>query len=215
MSIKNKFLQYNLLNRLRIHLMRKRLKNPNFTLFSSNCLGGLVYHELGLNFCSPTINLRFSSPDFVKFICNLKHYLKCEFVEIESAQAYPVAYLDDITIHFVHYHSFEEAIAAWERRIKRINWDNIFVLLNDCDGMGNEEYEQLKNLEFKNICVFTAREYSEYPFCFQLSKYKNLTSVGNTMGKSLLTGRMMVEDEFDFVGWFNQDYGVNLEKYRR
>ena len=33
--------------------------------------------------------------------------------------------------------------------------------------------------------------------------------------KNILTGEMVIEKEFDFVGWFNQDSGSCLESYRR
>jgi uncharacterized protein (DUF1919 family) len=36
---------------------RSRLTNKEVTIFSSNCIGGVIYHDLGLRFMSPTINL--------------------------------------------------------------------------------------------------------------------------------------------------------------
>lgn len=32
---------------------RLRLRNKDFTLITSNCVGGIIYHELGLPFLSP------------------------------------------------------------------------------------------------------------------------------------------------------------------
>ena len=215
MSIKKIFLKYNIFSRIRIKRLQQRLRNKDITILSSNCLGGLIYHELGLEFLSPTVNLRFSSPDFVKFICDMEHYLEFEFAQINSEELYPVALLDDIVVHLVHYHSMREAIDAWNRRKKRINRDNIFVILNDCDGMSKNELEKLKNCKIKNICVFTAQKYPEYPFCFHILQFKDKESVGNTMKKNILTGEMVIEKEFDFVGWFNQDSGSCLESYRR
>lgn len=29
---------------------KRKLKNKNFTIFSSNCVGGVIYHSLGLRF---------------------------------------------------------------------------------------------------------------------------------------------------------------------
>ena len=40
--------------------LRKRLKNRDFSLFSPNCYTGLIYHRLGLQFKSTTINLNYS-----------------------------------------------------------------------------------------------------------------------------------------------------------
>lgn len=44
---------------------RKKLINQNPTLICSNCLGGFLYHWLGLKFTSPFINLYMSNNDFI------------------------------------------------------------------------------------------------------------------------------------------------------
>lgn len=58
----------NRINRKFTKSQRKRLKNDNFTIISSNCIGGLIYHRLGKEFNSPTINLRFYQNEFIKFV---------------------------------------------------------------------------------------------------------------------------------------------------
>ena len=60
--------------RLYKELKRKRLKNFNPTIISSNCNGGIIYHDLGLPFNSPTINLSMDTDDFIKLVSNLKYY---------------------------------------------------------------------------------------------------------------------------------------------
>ena len=59
---------------------RKRLRNFNPTIISNNCTAGFIYHDLGLKFLSPTINL--TVKDFPLFISHLEHYLSCELIEI-------------------------------------------------------------------------------------------------------------------------------------
>lgn len=39
---------------------RSLLKNRDITIISANCVGGVIYHDLGLAFNSPTINLFFN-----------------------------------------------------------------------------------------------------------------------------------------------------------
>ena len=46
-------------------------RNYNFTLISRDCIGGVVYNQLGLPFFSPTINLFFSPADFNLFCLHL------------------------------------------------------------------------------------------------------------------------------------------------
>ena len=54
--------------------LRKRLSNRNFVLISSNCVGGCLLHDLGEEFCTPTINL--DIPEFISFCESLEYCLK-------------------------------------------------------------------------------------------------------------------------------------------
>lgn len=54
----------------------RQLKNRDFSIIAPNCIGGVIYHRLGMQFLSPTINL--CIPDkkqYVRFAANLRHYL--------------------------------------------------------------------------------------------------------------------------------------------
>ena len=136
------------------HVQKKRrnvLTNKNFTILCSNCIGGIIYHELGLKFLSPTINCRMDSPDFIKFILNIKYYLECKLEFIETDNAFPVAKLDDIKIYFVHYLTEQEAEKKWNERKKRINWENVFILTNDLDNVTQKELMELKKVTWRNL----------------------------------------------------------------
>lgn len=56
-------------------LRRLRLRNRDFSLISNNCIAGIIYHDLGLPFRTPTINLFFENDDFFRFADNLEYYL--------------------------------------------------------------------------------------------------------------------------------------------
>ena len=47
------------------------LKNTEFSLISSNCNGGFMLHDLGLQFRSPTVNLWIPPSDFIRFLRDL------------------------------------------------------------------------------------------------------------------------------------------------
>lgn len=78
----------------------KKLKYKDFSFISVNCLGGVISHDLGLQFLSPTINLFFESEDYIKFVENLQYYLKLELEEDTAEESYPVGKLGDIRIFF-------------------------------------------------------------------------------------------------------------------
>lgn len=114
------------INKLYYSIARARLKNEDFTILCSTCLGGVIYHRLGKQFLSPTINLWMTQRDFIEFACNLKHYVSLKLNFIESNEETPVAMLGDIIIHFNHADSEEQAEQEWLRRKARINYDNIY-----------------------------------------------------------------------------------------
>lgn len=69
----NKLRRYNTRFGLRINLAmrtfvnranRNRLINQDFSLLCNNCNGGVICHDLGLQFRSPTVNLFFYSDHF-------------------------------------------------------------------------------------------------------------------------------------------------------
>ena len=79
---------------------RRRLINPNISIIASNCNGGVIYHDLGLQYQSPFINLWIKPNDFIKLLSDLRGYLSYELRFIrEEAIPYPVAALKDILIY--------------------------------------------------------------------------------------------------------------------
>ena len=113
---------------------KKRLSNRNFTILCNNCVGGVILHELGERFNSPTVNLFFGAEDYIKFLEKLDYYLSQTLVEVQSDKDYPVAKLDDITIYFMHYSSFDEAKTTWKKRAARIEKDNLYVIFVQQNG---------------------------------------------------------------------------------
>lgn len=92
MQIKQLKRNYRHILRLGInHRNQSRLVNQNFTIISQNCVGGVIYHELGKQFTSPTINMYMDVPDYIKFISNLKENITSDFIEVKSDYSYPCA----------------------------------------------------------------------------------------------------------------------------
>ena len=60
----------------RNNIERLKLKNTDFTIFSQNCIGSIMYHDLGQPFKSPTINLLITPKDFIRFMGKIQWYLK-------------------------------------------------------------------------------------------------------------------------------------------
>lgn len=110
------------------------LKKNTPTIIAPNCWGGNTYHSLRLQFKSPFINLYLIHEDYLKLLSNLEHYLSCELVlkemqyEDNLKRFFPVVLCDDILLFFNHYSSFDEAKECWIRRLKRIDFNNLFIM---------------------------------------------------------------------------------------
>lgn len=131
------------------------LKENTPTIISPNCWGGLTYHSLGLRFESPLINMFEDHDDFLKLLSKPEHYLNSElrFVRAndEHPNHYPIAALDDIEIHMNHDRTYAEAKKKWDRRQKRIKWDNLFIMFWDEDP---ERVKKFQALPYpKKICL--------------------------------------------------------------
>lgn len=138
----------------RIARIRSSVHADGISIISQNCIGGVFYHDLGMQFLSPTVNLFIKEPDFVRFVLNLEHYLGCS-LQMQWGGEYPIGTLDDITIYFMHYDTCEEAKLAWERRAKRVDLDRILVLSTDRNGFGDESYRLWKQIPYPKV-LFTA-----------------------------------------------------------
>ena len=64
--------------------LRKKIKNKNFTIISNNCTAGFIYHDLGLKFLTPTINLFIRTDEYITFANNLEYYLSCSLIQDKS-----------------------------------------------------------------------------------------------------------------------------------
>lgn len=202
-----------------LRTMRREIKNTSASFLCPNCIGGHIFHDMGAQFRSPTVNTMMYQGDFVKFVRNLDHYLSqelCFFTHPEFH--FPCAHLDDITVHFTHYTSVKQAVEKWTDRAARLDRDNLFVFLSERDGLTEEDIRSLAQLPVRGLLVFTANAYPDLPYTLQIPKYENDGEVGNILAMSFLDGLREYERYFDFVKWFNEAHGENgldVSPYKR
>lgn len=185
--------------------MRKNIKNSKFSIISSDCTGGLLYHDLHEKFNSPTINMYMDAKDFLKFCSDLERYLKGNLEEKKNTDFdFPVGIIDDIEIKFVHYKSFDEAKNKWNERKQRVNNENIFIIMNDRNNCCEDEIKEFDKLNYKNKVIFTHKQYPQYNSTFYIEKYKNSNEVGIMTAFKNPISIKREYDEFDWVGFFNE-----------
>lgn len=194
----------------RVHRLwlRYRLKNRAFTILAPTCIAGVIYHELGEQFLSPTINLWMYDKDFLKFVHNLDEYLSYELRFVSGIDPTPTAYCGDILIHFNHYKTEEEANSKWVERKARINRDNLFIIMADQPDGGvitHEDMLSLKDVDCKGKVVFTVKDYDDMDYLVHLPKDPVKDCVNMYMfDKSPVLGRYRWERVWDYVKWLNR-----------
>ncbi|QCJ44758.1 DUF1919 domain-containing protein [Bacillus sp. S3] len=181
-----------------------KLTNSDFSLLASNCIGAFILHDLNLRFNSPTVNLFMYPSDFIKYVSNLKHYSNSKLIFKKGENtSYPIAWLDDVEIHFMHYKNEVEAKQKWLERTKRINFDNIFIMMTDRDGCTIKDLINFDQLPYKNKVVFTHKPYPEIKSAYYIKGFESQGSVGELfLYKSKLSIKRFYDD-FNYVNWFN------------
>jgi len=176
------------------------------SVISANCVGAFILHDLNQPFNSPFVNLYLDPSDFVRYLQNITFYQAQPLQFIQTEKPYPVGLLGDLKVHFMHYHSEQEAREKWEARSQRLNLDNLFIMMTDKDGGKGAKYEDLQafdNLPYPNKVVFTHKPYPELKSAFYIKGFENEGEVGDLFTFSGWNGEKYY-DQFDYVSWFNQ-----------
>ena len=133
------------------------------SIISNSCWGGLTYNSVYMEFLSPFINLSIAPLDYIRLLKNFSEHMSqpLEMVRDRSVQGNPIGRIGDVEIDFVHYRNFAEAKACWEKRIKRINYNNLLIYM----PIENEEVAQM----FAELPIER-----KYGFCNFYINYKSL-----------------------------------------
>ena len=142
--------------------------------------------------------------DYLKFVLNLKYYISLELEFIDSQYNHPVAKLDDITIYFNHYKNNSDANKSWEERKKRINYDNLFLIMYDKDGITKEDLEKLKDVKCKGKIVISNNDYSDLDYVLKIPVDMENPNTRYRLDKDEWTGKRRFEKRFNYVEWFNR-----------
>jgi uncharacterized protein (DUF1919 family) len=205
---------YRILRKISYLAQKSRLKNKNFTVIANNCWAGELYKDFNLVYATPFVGLFIFAPCYIKMLKNLKAYLSSDLSFIDQSRypeanellakkRYPVGLLGgDVEVHFLHYANAQEAKEKWSRRLKRVNWDNIFVKFCDRDCLSREPLNEFDKLDFKHKVCFTSQFYPDLKSALWISECKNEAHV--------MTGTLLYESSkkyFDVVNWLNGKEG--------
>ena len=183
--------------------LQRKLTNQGMTVISANCVGAFILHDLHQPFNSPFVNLYLSPQDFLRYLQNMDFYLTQPLTFVKTEKSYPVGKLADLEIHFMHYHSDQEANEKWQLRTSRMNFDNLFIMMTDRDGVTEKDIQLFDQLPFKNKVIFTHNPYPAFKSAYYIKGFEKQNQVGDIFEFSGWTGKKYY-DQFDYVKWFNQ-----------
>ncbi|MBQ2718082.1 MAG: DUF1919 domain-containing protein [Clostridia bacterium] len=169
-----------------VKIRRRCIKNKDFSIICNNCWAGYVYRRYGISYLTPTVGLYFFAEDFIKLCYNLKYYmhLPLEFISVEESKYsnklkekgqvnVPIARLDDIEVIFLHYKTEQEAREKWERRVKRINYDNLIFKFSEMNDCSYEHLQKFDALEVDKKFVIVTKQYDKINCSIVDEKAKN------------------------------------------
>ena len=112
---------------------------------------------------------------------------------------YPVAKLDDITIYFMHYSSFDEAKTTWQKRVARINKNNLYVIFVQQSGCTERVLEEFDKLPYKHKLALTSEPMPEIKcsYCIPGTAQSNGEVMDLCKYEGKFTGKRWI-DEYDY-----------------
>jgi len=190
-----------------------RIKKSNITILSNNGWGGIVYKRLGLKYNSPFINCFQEEKDFIKYLNSLETYVK-KAVTLYSwekepvfKREFPVLLLEDIKIYCNHDIFYEEAESKWNNRSKRININNMLIVMHTHNRDILEEFDKLP---FENKICFVPFQ-SELKSAFYISEEalrKNKIENFDQFILDMARGKHSVYNIFDILDIKKKEYEV-------
>ena len=193
-----------------LNRLQKRNRNHDFSLITNDCIGGVICHDLGEQFRSPTVNLWIPNTQFLEFAQNLQYYLSCEIQETpDPAKPYPVGTIvptDNrhipIEVNFMHYPSFEVGYAKWKERSDRVNYDRLYFIWHYYDEPGPDRLRIFDQWDARTLAIVHEpvdgiRSYG-LTHCYEQNPHNGkILDVIEKSGKRYL-------DEIDYIGFLNQ-----------
>ena len=204
-NIRNKYLYS---KRKKYFSELRNLVHPTTTIISSNCFAGRIMQDLNYEYNSPTLGLYFFADDYVKFLSNLNYYLlkaTLTFTEFSKYRIgnerrekwpfqYPIGLLDgEIEIHFLHYHSEEEAKAKWQRRANRVNFNDLIVIGMQQNLPSHNAIAEFSKLPYEKKIYFVTEEILQGDDVVYIPEFKGMLEVGDPYKKGHIFYKYLVE----------------------
>lgn len=105
-------------------------------------------------------------------------------------------------IIFLHYHSYSEASEAWNRRVKRINYSNVYFSLIEKDGCTHQDLKEFDSLPFEHKVALVHKSYPDIKCSHVIHGFEKEKELGNIMFFQGYLGKRYY-DQFPWLHFFN------------
>lgn len=191
----------------------------DISIVCNNCHGGVLYHTLGLECRSPFKNLAVSDRGLLKILSDLKAYLsvtpklKRWEIDIHSGLTYPVMTIKDVEIYFNHDRTIEGALEKWERRCKKINFNNIFVSIYTEEDEVVEQFLALEEYPNK-VCFIPYQEdnnrWNNVVNIYELDLFPGQTEFWEPVNSNVSNGKNSVT--FEILSLLHMEKKYRIER---
>ena len=180
------------------------------TLITNNCWGGVIAHNYGMEFRSPTINLQILPEEFPDFCEHLKFYMKRDLIECKELAPWhedymhhqfgeelpecPLGLIGDILVVFQHYETFEEAKEQWNRRKARIDYDNIGYFFHVKNYTYSAPARDFIKLKLPNSVCATQDFYLDGAYRFDVPEDKDAFGAVDDNSRRLIEQNFRIKD---------------------
>ena len=197
---------------------RKRVKDHEFTIISNDCWGAGAYGHLGLTYRTPFVGTRIFAPCYINLLRNPRSYVESALAFIntsrydfmnkfrkENDDLYPIGLLrGEVEVHFLHEADEFDAEVKWNRRINKINWNNLFIKFSEDQNICTKEHiDQFDNLIFNYKVCFTFNDYTELRSTITIKEYFDEKAPMYFLSRKY----------FDSISWLNKEYGPDTKAY--
>ena len=199
---------------------RSRLRNKQFSIVSNDCWGGVIYERLQMQYTTPFVGLMIMAPDYIRLLRELPRLLfsRLSFTEhsrypdqerdrtLGIVGLYPIGLLDEnVELHFLHCGSQRDAYESWQRRLARLDLDNLWVKFDGSKDYATRQCRlDYEALPFSNKVMFVRQGDDDVPSALSVPRW--------CVDGARMARRASVV--FDHIGWLNGDSGM-VEASRR
>lgn len=193
------------INRFKFKRSVRKLKDTEFCIVSSTCVGSRIYQILGRQYNTPFVGLRIQPPCFAKLVADFETYMAKELTFAPNSKypdhpkarrrdtPCPIGLLGDVELQFIHYASEDDAAEKWNKRKARMDHTKLYYILVVPKTCDQEIISQFTESAPQRKVCFHRQEELKMRSCIYIPSNKKSFNLYSQYHK--LVGH------FDFADW--------------